>query len=154
MCAVTWQVEFTDQYGEWYAGLSERVQDVIGAKVHPLETLGPSGGELMPRPYREIFDAMPAERRARIQAEADRMLADIRLRDLRATRDISQADLAIALDTDQGNISRLEKQADMYVSTLRRYLEALGGTLDIIARFPDRDVRISQFKELRRAKAK
>jgi hypothetical protein len=58
---------------------------------------------------------------------------------------------ADALDTDQGNVSRLEQQADMYVSTLRRYLEALGGTLEIVAHFPDRDVRITQFRELRRS---
>jgi hypothetical protein len=45
-------------------------------------------------------------------------------------------------------VSRLEQQADMYVSTLRRYLEALGGTLEIVAHFPDRDVRITQFREL------
>jgi hypothetical protein len=48
-------------------------------------------------------------------------------------------------------VSRLEQQADMYVSTLRRYLQALGGTLEIVAHFPDRDVRITQFGELRRS---
>ena len=63
---------------------------------------------------------------------------------MRNARRHSQADLAEALDTDQGNVSRLEQQADMYVSTLRRYLEALGGTLEIVAHFPDRDVRITK----------
>ena len=105
----------------------------------------------MARKFRELIDAMPAERRERIRAEAHRLDAEMRLRELRNARDLSQADLADALDTDQGNVSRLEQQADMYVSTLRRYLEALGGTLEIVAHFPDRDVRITQFGELRRS---
>ncbi len=105
----------------------------------------------MARKFRELIDAMPAGRRKRIEAEANRLEAEMRLRELRNARDLSQADLAEALDTDQGNVSRLEQQADMYVSTLRRYLEALGGTLEIVAHFPDRDVRITQFAELRRS---
>lgn len=106
----------------------------------------------MARKFRELIEAMPADRRARVDAETDRLMAEMRLRDLRNARDLSQADIAQALDSDQGNISRLEQQADMYVSTLRRYLEALGGTLEIVAHFPDRDVRITQFRELRRAR--
>ena len=105
----------------------------------------------MARKFRELIESMPAERRARINAETDRLEAEMRLRELRNARDLSQADLAEALDTDQGNVSRLEQQADMYVSTLRRYLAALGGTLEIVAHFPDCDVRITQFRELRRS---
>ena len=105
----------------------------------------------MARKFRGLIEAMPAERRARVNAETARLEAEMRLRELRNARAFSQADLADALDTDQGNVSRLEQQADMYVSTLRRYLEALGGTLEIVAHFPDRDVRITQFRELRRS---
>jgi transcriptional regulator with XRE-family HTH domain len=108
----------------------------------------------MARKFRELMEAMPAERRARVNAETARLEAEMRLRELRNSRDLSQADLADALDTDQGNVSRLERQADMYVSTLRRYLEALGGTLEIVAHFPDRDVRITQFRELRRSSSR
>lgn len=108
----------------------------------------------MPRKFREYYDALPVERRTRIEAEVDRFEAEMRLRDLRNARDLSQADVAQSLDTDQGNVSRLEQQADMYVSTLCRYLEALGGTLEIVAHFPDRDVRITQFRELKRGRVK
>ena len=66
----------------------------------------------------------------------------------RRARDLSQATLAEALETDQGSISRLEQRTDMHISTLRRYVEALGGTLDIVARFPDGDVRITEFRDL------
>ena len=108
----------------------------------------------MRRKFREYYDALPVDRRARIEAEVDRFEAEMRLRELRNARDLSQADVAQSLDTDQGNVSRLEQQADMYVSTLRRYLEALGGTLEIVAHFPARDVRITQFRELRHERVK
>ena len=106
----------------------------------------------MRRKFRDYFDALPADRRARIEAETDRLMDEMRLRELRNARELSQADIAESLNSDQGNVSRLEQQADMYVSTLRRYLEALGGTLEIVAHFPDRDVRITQFRELRRSR--
>ena len=60
---------------------------------------------------------MPVERRQRIEAEADRLEAQMRLRELRNARDLSQADLAETLNTDQGNVSRLEQQADTFVLT-------------------------------------
>jgi len=47
----------------------------------------------------------------------------------------------------------MESRADMYVSTVRRYIEAMGGELDIVARFPDGSVRISQFHDLEPADA-
>lgn len=74
----------------------------------------------MRRKFREYYDALPVERRAHIEAEVDRFEAEMRLRELRIARDLSQADVAQSLDTDQGNVSRLEQQADMYVSKLRR----------------------------------
>ena len=60
---------------------------------------------------------MPVERRQRIEAETDRLEAQMRLRELRNARDLSQADLAETLNTDQGNVSRLEQQADTFVLT-------------------------------------
>jgi hypothetical protein len=62
--------------------------------------------------------------------------------------------LAEALETDQGNISKLEQRTDMYISTLRRYVEAMGGTLEIVAKFPDGAVRVTQFHELAEAAGK
>lgn len=56
--------------------------------------------------------------------------------------------MAELLETSQGEVSKIEHRADMYVSTLRCYVEAMGGELEIIARFPDGAVRISQFSEL------
>lgn len=61
----------------------------------------------------------------------------LRLIDLRKQRGMTQAQLADLLDVSQANISRIEHQDDLYLSTLRGYVEALGGELEITAKFPD-----------------
>ena len=59
---------------------------------------------------------------------------------------LTQTTIAELLETSQGEVSKIGKRTDMYVSTLRRYIEAMGGQLDVVARFPDGDVRITQFQ--------
>jgi len=56
--------------------------------------------------------------------------------------------LAELLETSQPEISKIERRTDVYVSTLRRYVEAMGGKLEIVARFPDGAVQINQFRDL------
>lgn len=103
----------------------------------------------MAKKFRDLVAAtMSPESRARAEARAQVELAEMRLQELRRARELSQEDLAGQLETDQGNVSRLEQQTDMYISTLRRYVEALGGSLEIVARFPNGDVKISQFHDL------
>jgi transcriptional regulator with XRE-family HTH domain len=103
----------------------------------------------MAKKYRDLATAtMSLESRARAEARAEAELGEMRLQELRRAHALSQEALAEQLDTDQGNISRLEQRADMYISTLRRYVEALGGSLEIVARFSDGDVKISQFHDL------
>jgi transcriptional regulator with XRE-family HTH domain len=71
------------------------------------------------------------------------------LRQLRDLRERSQQEIARRLGVNQAAVSKLERRTDMYVSTLRSLIEAMGGELDIVARFPDRPpVHISQFKTL------
>ncbi|MBC7672638.1 MAG: XRE family transcriptional regulator [Polaromonas sp.] len=91
---------------------------------------------------------MTSSSRARSAARTREMLAGLPLLELRRARELSQAQLARALDTTQPEVSEIESRADMYVSTLRSYIEAMGGTLDIVASFPDGDVHISQFHEV------
>jgi len=106
----------------------------------------------MARKFRDLAAAtMSKESLARAEAKARTGLAELRLQELRRTREISQEDLATDLAMEQGNVSRLERQSDMYISTLRRYVEALGGTLEIIAHFADGDVKLSQFDEMARS---
>ena len=70
---------------------------------------------------------------------AEEIVTRMKLDELRRARHLSQAQLAEALETDQGAISRMERRTDLYVSTLRRFIEAAGGELCITARFPDGD---------------
>ncbi len=60
------------------------------------------------------------------------------LKDLRKATQHTQEDLALALGVGQGTISRIEKRSDMLVSTLQHYIESVGGTLQILATFPNR----------------
>jgi transcriptional regulator with XRE-family HTH domain len=69
------------------------------------------------------------------------------LQELRHARRLTQQELAEHLESGQAAVSKLERRTDMYVSTLRRFIEAMGGELDIIARFPDGDVRLTNFAD-------
>jgi DNA-binding Xre family transcriptional regulator len=71
-------------------------------------------------------------------AERQRAMEDaLALADLRRTRHVTQVQLAEELGISQGNVSRLEGRSDVYLSTLRSYVQALGGHLEIAAVFDD-----------------
>ncbi len=101
------------------------------------------------RSFDTLRAKMSPERRARNAEATERMLREMSLQELRQARQQSQQDLARALKVGQPAVAKMERRADMYVSNLRRYVEALGGTLEITARFPDgRSVTITNFGEL------
>jgi transcriptional regulator with XRE-family HTH domain len=82
---------------------------------------------------------LPGERRAKVDARAAELIAEeMTLRDLRRALDRTQVRIARELGIKQETVSRLEKRSDMLLSTLRGYVEAMGGELDLLARFPDR----------------
>ena len=82
---------------------------------------------------------LPGERRAKVDARAAELIAEeMTLRDLRRALDRTQVHLARELGVKQETVSRLEKRSDMLLSTLRGYVEAMGGELDLLATFPDR----------------
>jgi ribosome-binding protein aMBF1 (putative translation factor) len=101
---------------------------------------------------KDRFAQVPEARRKAILAEADRLVAEeLTLAELREARRRSQAELAKKLGVQQSAVSRIERRTDMYLSTLSGIVEAMGGTLEIIATFPDRPpVRINQLKALDR----
>ena len=70
------------------------------------------------------------------------MEAEVRLADLRRRRGVSQATIARALDVSQPNVSRVEQEDDVYLSTLARYIAALGGHLEVHAVFPDETITV------------
>jgi hypothetical protein len=92
---------------------------------------------------------LPKKRRQAIAKRAAELIAEeATLRQLREARERSQEEVARKLHIKQAAVSKLERRTDMYLSTLRGYIEAMGGQLEIIARFPNRSVRITQFEEL------
>ena len=102
----------------------------------------------MARKFSELRARMSPAARARAQARARTLLADMPLQELRLARGLSQEALAATLKVRQASISKLERRADMYISTLRSHIRAMGGELDIVARFPDGEVRISNFEDV------
>ena len=101
----------------------------------------------MARNFRELQAKMSPESRARTEERVRKALAEMALDELRSARKLTQAELAMLLKVDQGSISKLEHRTDMYISTLRRFIEAMGGSLQIRAVFPDGEVQITQFQE-------
>ncbi len=102
----------------------------------------------MTRAFKILRNKMSSTARKKSTKKMQRLVAEMPLQELRQARELSQEKLAKLLDTKQANISRLEQRTDMYISTLRAYIEAMGGTLEIIAHFPNGDVRVNQFREI------
>ena len=87
----------------------------------------------------EMMAELDSERRRKIEERAADLIAEeMTLRELRKARALTQASVARELGISQDAISRLEKRSDLLLSTLRRTVEAMGGSLSLIARFPDR----------------
>ncbi len=94
------------------------------------------------KPFKKLSEQLQStpEGRAAVEQEK-RILHDVRaLAALREARGVTQSELARAWETSQANVSRVEREKDVYLSTLRRYVEALGGRLEITAVFPDQTV--------------
>jgi DNA-binding XRE family transcriptional regulator len=83
----------------------------------------------------EVMAGIPAKRRAKIERRAMELAT---LKDLRLAVEKTQEELAATLGVGQETISRLEQRSDMLLSTLRRYVEGMGGKLQLIAEFPGR----------------
>ncbi len=93
----------------------------------------------MTTPLRQMIDPLPDKRRKKVEARADELIAEeMTLRDLRKARHLTQVRMAELLDIGQDSVSRLEKRSDPLLSTLRSYVAAMGGSLQLVARFPDR----------------
>jgi DNA-binding XRE family transcriptional regulator len=87
----------------------------------------------------QIMQSLTTERRARIEDRAAILIAEeMSLQELRRARKLTQVRMAKKLKVGQESISRLEKRTDLHLSTLRHYVEAMGGSLSLIASFPDR----------------
>ncbi|HWE48631.1 MAG TPA: XRE family transcriptional regulator [Bryobacteraceae bacterium] len=102
----------------------------------------------MAKNFRELRAGMSTAAKVASEAEQRRLLEEMSLCQLRKARELTQTKIAGELHIGQGDVSKLEKRTDMYVSTLASYLQAVGADLEIRAVFPDgRAVKITQFSE-------
>jgi DNA-binding XRE family transcriptional regulator len=106
----------------------------------------------MAKNFNELRAKMSPESRARAQAKFEQLVKEMPLEELRAARELTQEQLAKTLGTSQAAVSKLERRADMYVSTLAHFVKAMGGELQIRAVFPDGTVSISRLGDLDRIK--
>ena len=94
----------------------------------------------MGKSLKEKLNALPKTRRKRILAEADRLHAEyLTLQDLRKARKLTQTQLAEVLNIRQASVAQMEKRSDLMLSTLRSYVEAMGGKLNLTVEFSDRE---------------
>lgn len=99
---------------------------------------------------REKIAGLPAHRREKVIRRGNELIAEeLSLQDLRRAMNQTQVSLARKLKVGQDTVSRVEKRTDLLLSTLRSYVEAMGGELDLLARFPNRPpVRLADLGEL------
>lgn len=101
---------------------------------------------------RKSFKALTAdfskERRERVEGIKTLLRNEMTLAELRQARQFTQEAMGETLHVGQPSIAKIEKRTDMYVSNLRRFVRAMGGDLEIIARFPDGTVKITNFADL------
>jgi DNA-binding Xre family transcriptional regulator len=102
----------------------------------------------MAKKWETLRATMSPERREANRLAAQQMTAEMPLEELRSARNITQTHLASLLQITQASVSKMEKRTDMYVSTLRSFVQAMGGELEIRAIFPDGTVKIDQFSAL------
>jgi len=104
----------------------------------------------MPVPLKDVLDALPPKRRAELDRRFKELVNEVEsLKELRRISAKSQAKIAKTLKISQPAVSKIEKQTDMYLSTLRSYVEAMGGELDVIIRLPNRTpVRVRSLEDV------
>ncbi|KMN11666.1 XRE family transcriptional regulator [Pseudomonas helleri] len=101
----------------------------------------------MAKSFAELEARMTPEAQAGAQALYQQHLKEMPLHELRKAQELSQETLAKALNINQAAVSKMERRTDMYISTLRNYIRAMGGELEIIATFPDGQVKIENFSD-------
>lgn len=102
----------------------------------------------MTKKFSSLRKAMSKEVQTEVAGQVEAIMAEMPLHELRRARGLSQRMLAETLRVQQPAIAKLEQRTDMYISTLRSHIEAMGGELEITARFPEGTVKIANFSQL------
>jgi DNA-binding XRE family transcriptional regulator len=98
--------------------------------------------------FNKLKDSMSVSSKRRVEKKIMKLRQEMALSEVRRAMSLTQVDLATMLHIKQAALARLENRTDMYISSLRKYIAALGGELDIVARFPDGEVHIQKLHDL------
>lgn len=104
----------------------------------------------MAKSFELLKSKISPKRMEKIDERIKDAMAEMPLAELRQARRLTQEQIARSLKVKQASVSKMEGQADMYISTLRKYITAMGGELEIVAKFPDGNIRINKFKSIER----
>jgi len=99
----------------------------------------------MAKKFSELTKGFSAERRKKIEEKKAQLREEMNIAELRQAFSLTQSTLAETLGVGQAEISKIENRTDIFVSTLRRFINAMGGDLEIRAIFPDKSVTITNF---------
>ena len=102
----------------------------------------------MAKSFNILKEKLSPESRKRVEERVKLALEEMPLAELRQARQLTQQQLAETLHIKQASVSKMESQTDMYISTMRKYIEAMGGELEIIAKFPDGSIKVEGFKTI------
>lgn len=109
----------------------------------------------MAKSFDELVQRSTTKRtRDRAAARTKELLAELVMSELREMTGKSQTELATILGMKQPSLSKLEKQSDMQISTLKKIVTALGGELEVLAKFPQGAIKLAQFTKPKTARAK
>ena len=97
----------------------------------------------MAKSFSTLKNKMSAQAQKTVAKKTNQLLKEVLLYEIREQLDITQEDMAKKLKTKQANVSRTERRKDMKLSTLKRYIEAMGGELDIVAKFPTNEIHLN-----------
>jgi predicted transcriptional regulator len=97
----------------------------------------------MTKSFSTLKNKMSLTAKKAVEEKTSQLLKEVLLYEIREKLHITQEDMAVKLNTKQANISRTERRRDMKLSTLKRYIEAMGGELDIVAKFSSNEVHLN-----------
>ncbi|MGB8259581.1 MAG: XRE family transcriptional regulator [Terracidiphilus sp.] len=101
----------------------------------------------MAHKWKDIRRTLSPEQEEATRQYVKSVVEAVTLNQLREARNLTQASLASILGVNQGSVSKMEKRTDMYISTLRSFIQAMGGQLRITAVFPEGEVEVEQFRD-------
>lgn len=99
----------------------------------------------MAKSFSTLRASLKPERRARNQQRTQIMVEEIALQELRQALNLTQEQVTEIMQMNQAAVSKMEHQSDMYISTLQKFVRAMGGHLKLVASFPEREVTLNQF---------